>query len=874
MSKPGIIYRGTIKDTQFTTANALDVKTWLVHILDHGNLINDADSEQFIDMTMAGEPITGLTRNNDEDKFSPILSTTVELLVHTDDSVSINTFAGGDDNRWEVKIWLVNQIWFRGFLKLDDIQQDFMPDPNELLLTASDNLEILNDVPLTDTNGDTIRGYNKIITYIANALKKTGLELEIKVINNIREQDTATFVAADATFVTSPNQIGTTAGPTYFAAGKKIRVSGTVNNNRVFTIISVINSAPTITLNVVETPVTEIATNVIFNDAEGHFYNHEYLEAKTFEGDEVGVSHDCFTVLEKILGEHCRLFQHWGQWWIISVDEIDSYDLKVFTFDADGVLDVNFTTTTYEKEIGIDKSIFFINEDAIVKATIPHKYIKETYDFNYPIEIICNIDFSRGDLIDELVGYKTYVLDDWTHGKITGGLLTFGAASNDTYIRRNEDNFGDETNRFLVLESEGAFASSLKSCEIPVGADDRIIFSIDYNLSADNGVSGSVSFNVAYLALHGADGTYWTMDYGSVGGINGKWFQSNGTFTSNLRAIKDAYDATDVDQTEPRNLSVTSQQIPVDGYLYVILLNSNFNSSASDIHFSNLDFTYKAFINNGYRETRGYYNKITSVNTNNKVKREKEVLVSDPPRRIFKGALHKYNGSDYELTEGFFKWNIYHSTAPPAAQIRKYQEWQAWWVWNQFRLANREFDFAAQGIDSNALISTTPNPISPLHKFLLTDTNESTTGRHFMLLHHEANIHLGEWTGFLSEVYNEAEGKNYGTESTTSTSIIGRWWVMSYNNGGVQTAYFMDVSSVSPSGYYRQNTPSVPPYPATDFLTNYTYVGAGISDLLTYLGITYMDIISFPYSGSDTTLTATTTIITSEHEFKYVLENE
>jgi hypothetical protein len=868
--KPGIIYRGTIKDNQATDPhgdNDLDPQTWLVHILDHGNLIADGSTEEFVDMVMAGVPILPYTKNNDEDKFSPILETKVELRIETDANVHVNIFAGGGfDRRFETKIWLNNQVYHRGFLKLDDIQQDFMPDPNELLLVSSDNLDVLKDIPLTDDNEETLRGYNKIITYIAHSLKKTGLALDIKVINNIREQDAQPFVAADATFATSPNQIGTIAGPTYFAAGKKIRVSGTTSNNGVYTISSVIESLPTITLNIVETLITEIATDVIFNDAEGHFYNHEFLEAKTFEGDEVGVSHDCYTVLEKILGEHCRLFQHWGQWWIVSIDELDENDLRIFTFDSDGVMDVDFEVTTYEKSIGIDneETIFFINEDAIVKPTIPHKYIKETFELNTPLEVVCNIDFSRGDLIDEDVGFSTYEVDDWTrfYNFPTGGTNT-----GDAYIRRNFNAFDLEKDRFLVIEPElSTNEGFVKSCVVPVGATDKFNLSFDWAFSADAAGSGGYTRELGFLLLEGDDGTYWVMDE------LGDWYQSNSTWTVNLRALEQTIELAD-DQTDFVNFSVESDPIPVTGDLYLLLQSESISRYNVNVYYNNLQFDYYSYINDGFRPVRGQYHKITSETTNNKVKREKEVFISDSPRKIFKGTLTKYDGSDYILTEEFFKWNIYHSTVPPAAQFKTFGEWQAWWVWNQYRLCNREFDFTAQGVDSNALISTTPNPISPLHKYFLTDTNESTTGRHFMLLHHEADVSLGEWTGFISEVYNEAEGKNYGTTSETA-SITGRWLVLVYNIGaGNVTKYYMDVTAVSPSGYYKENTPSVPPYPSTaDLDADFTYVGAGIADLLTDLGITYLDLVSVTTGVAETTLTTTSTIINAIHDFKFIYE--
>lgn len=877
--KPGIIYRGSFLDVQADSDNQLDEQLYVVEIYDHGTLIDDSATEEEIEMEMAGEPVSFITINNNEDKFSPILSTQIEIKVLTDSFININTFAGGDDNRWEVKIWLANQILFRGYLKLDDIQQDFMPDPNELLLVATDNLDVLQDVPLTDDNGDTIRDYNKTITYIANALKKTGLELEIKVINNIREQDTAPFIS-DVTFAGGVNQIGVFSGPTYFAAGKKIKVSGSSLNDGIFTITAASITPPTASLTVAETVVNEVGIDIVFNDAEGHFYEHEYLEAKTFEGDEVGVSHDCSLGLEKILGEHCRLFQHWGKWFIVSVDELDDNDLRQFTFDSDGVFDINSEeVVVYDKDIGIDKSIFFINEDALVKATRPHKYIKETFNLETPKEIICNIDFSRGIVIDDVLPLKTYSIECWTMRK-NFYTTPYGTPTVDATIEVLFDDLEREEERYISIPPVSNHVTDgltyLESQGVEVGENDRFDASVSWRLTA-NADFGS-GYNLMRFWLHGDDGSDWLLGHQSLFDSSTplKWWDTT-NFTVNTAAGQLEIDFTVIDEMEWQNISFEAPSIPVTGKLYIQLYQINQTNVPEDnrtIHYTDLQFSFYGYLNGSYKSLKAQYHKITSEITDNKVKREKDVFISDSPRKIFKGALTKYDGDDYILTETFFKYNIFFDTEPLETDYRTFGEWQAWWVWNQFRLANREFDFTAQGIDSNALISTTPNPISPLHKYFLTDTNESTTGRHFMLLHHEANIHLGEWTGFISEVFNEAEGKDYD-ETTETTSTSCEWWQLVYNTGGGNiTAYFLDVPGGDNPGFYDPTGLSVPPFPTDADLADFTYTGGGgITDICTYLGILIGQTISFAGTNNHSNVSVVTTIAgDATHEFKYVLE--
>lgn len=871
--KPGKVYIGEFNDVQADSDNQLDSILHQVYIYDTSVQIEDDATEEQIYMQMAGEPVREITSDDNESKFTPILSRSYEINVLTDDKINLSTFAGSDDNRWKVIYKIAGQTVFIGYLLLDDLQMEFMPDPNVLLLVATDNLGITKDKPLTDLQGNNPSGVNRLIDYLVWALAATNLALPIKVFNNLREEDSRPFTS-DTTFATGPNQIGVFTGPSFFRPGKKIQVSNTSSNNGIVTIESVLVSGATTTLNVAETLVNEVGVDTIFTDVSANFYNDCFVHAKTWE-KEIGESIDAYTVIQRILGDHCRLIQQWGAWWIISVDELDNFQMRGCNYDEEGNFVDNDDPTTYTKEIGLDnnESIQFINEDAIVKPTMPHKFIKETFKLQTPKEIVCNINFSRGELIQALSGFSKFRIEDWTHGIEQASAISLAAAVTTAYIRRNYDGLGYEKERFAVVPHESGGAA-IRTCAVEVAEKDRIKLTFDYALSADSGVSGSVGPNIAYVLLFGDDGTYWTLAYGSLSHPNGTWVESNGTFTSNLTPIKDTYDSTDINQTESRSLTVDSLNIPVTGKLYIQLRNPNFNSEASDIYFNGLQLEYRAYINDGYLPIKEQYHKITGV-VNNNVKRENEVFIGDSPRKIFKGALLKYNGftEDYDLVERFYKANIYTDNDPPDEALKTFGEWQAWWIWNQYRLCNREFDFTAQGLDTNTLKDSVPNPISPVHTFFLTDVTDDTNGRYFMLLHHEAGMHIGEWNGFLSEVYKEDEGKDYGIGEEEIVEHTGRWLELIYNIGaGNVTVYYMDVTTANPSGYYKQNTPSVPPYPAGADLSDFTYVGAGIADLLADLGIDYTDLVDVNTGVADSVISSTTIVYGSTHEFKYVLE--
>lgn len=144
-----------------------------------------------IDFDLAELPCVQRVVDNDEDKFTPIRSKTYEIQAHTSEDFSILNFKDGTDNQYKVEISVgsIDKVFFTGWLSVSDLRQRFQVDPNVLILTATDGLGFLKDVPLTDVDGERFSNENKIIEYIAGALVKTGLELPIVVEMNIYEVD-------------------------------------------------------------------------------------------------------------------------------------------------------------------------------------------------------------------------------------------------------------------------------------------------------------------------------------------------------------------------------------------------------------------------------------------------------------------------------------------------------------------------------------------------------------------------------------------------------------------------------------------------------------------------------------------------------------
>jgi hypothetical protein len=704
MSKPGIIYRGSFMNTQADyLTNEPDQQTVYVDIYDTETLIDDDDDEQVINLELSDFPVKISVIDNDEDKYTPIRAKQATIIIHSSSAIDISTFAAGGDNRWKVQIYLnvdTNTL-FWGFLSISDMQMEFQPNPNELVLTASDNLGLLKDIALTDFDGNTPRGKNKMIEFISWCLYKTGLSLPIYVVNNIREEDYP----------------------------------------------------------------------------DDHLYDVVYLETKTFE-EEIGECEDCYSVLEKILGESCYLTQWKGRWFILNIDELDTNEYYQSHFDYEGTFVEHLDPVNFYKEIGFqydpseevgyELSWFGLPDTPpVVSFERAYKHIKETYNYEYPKEIIDNIDFARGTDWLSVFNLGTlaaaYTIEDWTLQRQTG------VNEIDAYIKKTyqDVNWTYVVESYVVL-TDGATAQHwIISNPVELHESDKFSFSVDWRLSANQSGSGTITETVAQLRLYGNDGTFWTCtSEAQTGEAVGEWIECNSAFTSNQRFVKLIYTNDQVNEAEEwQTVSVDTKPLPVDGEVRVLLLNSSIHGTDMETHFSNMVFTYHPYINGAYSVYRGQYNKV-SQELNTRQVRDEEVFISDSPKKLFKGAMFKLEGSDYVLCERFYAANVFPDGVPDDGFYHPYGYLQAFSVWNQYNRAMVKLEGKIDGLQTQLTDGGLPGgPDLPFKFFMMDITPYTTDGveffKYFMCLHFEQDFNLCEWDGFFYEVYDTARGKVY-----------------------------------------------------------------------------------------------------------------
>jgi hypothetical protein len=609
---------------------------------------------------------------------------------------------------------------------------------------------------------------------LAMCLRKTGLDLNIRVINNLRHgSGEVTVTTTDVGFTAPDNIILISAEFAYFFyQGQTFTVTGTASNDGTYTVLAVAQTAiiGLFFVLVAEDLTAENVTNVTFTDTSSatHIYAGTYLDAKTFETN-IGEREDCYSVLSKILGEDCYLTQYKGEWWIVRIDEVEALPVYVALFNSEGEYQ-SISEEDYTKSIGSAEDHRFANADQLLYLGRPHGFIKETFRFQYPQEIICNIDYSRGDETDDPdvqeTGYTSYELDCWEAKRLWGSDAE--AAQIKAAILRKFNTLGGGEERFIMLTqpttNEDAF-NYIESSPVPMWQQDRFRFTFD--ISAMTNPSGDGLITACYVLLYATSGNIYTLDtldtsaswINTDGEVPLAWRETNENFTLFRGGLQWAM-FTSEDKTVWQPCTILAPPLPEAGDLRFMLCAADQSDDSFDsfnVRYQNINIEYLPFINGSYRKYTGQYNKVSREEEGYLAKREREVYIADSPNPQFKGSLLIASGSGYTMTTRWYTANTFALGYPTSSGfLHTYGRTQAFAVWNQHRLVVRRIDGSILGFGSSW-----PDVI---HKYVLTDSNPNVNNRYFMMMSYEQDWKMGIMTAIVMEVYKTDDGHVYTDE--------------------------------------------------------------------------------------------------------------
>lgn len=756
MSQYGIIYR-----MEFLNAEGFTVR---VNISPTDILIPDVATPTVIPLTGSGTPVIVSASDNDEDKFTQIRSKSAKIQFVSDSSIGLDssTFSQGGDNLWVCDIILQDtpEYIFRGFLMMADNQQPFQPDPQYVTLTATDHLAALKEIALVDYGGDNPIGKFKVGQFIAFCLLKTGLAFNIKVVNNLRA-GSAQFTMA-TTFASGGNTL-TVADTKIFYPGQRIIITGTVSNNATL-FVKTVDSSTQIT--VVNTIASEGPVNATITDynSQFHWYDKVELDSKTFEV-EIGKCENCYSVLQKILGEDCFITQWNGEWWVFRVDEMEDNPVYVATFDSNGLYVSTAAGTQYDKSIGRNEDSKFANADALLRFVRPHQFVKEKFSFNTPLEVPCNVAFLRGTIVLDTPTRKIYTLDCWDKFKAPGNSVS--TATVHLYVDYVD---GYEVNRYIVFFDNGDF-NFLQSEEIPVKQGDKFNIEVTRRMQSNHGSGGTDP--CVQVRLYGNDGTFWTHHGKNAGAAadsdSAYWKACTSSFTTNQKFF--AFEISD-DQDDTQNIDLFSGEgapVPIEGYLKILVYNSALYGATEDTYIQKVSFEYIPYINGTYERYSGQSTQIDRIETGYFANRDKEVSISDSPKPLLKGGMFLTidagSGDRSWLFPNWFNAATNGGTftgLPSTDYLHPYGYIQAYSVWNQYKGYKNSLDRGIGiNIFSGSIKGLTDNWPDLLHRYSLTDMNNQTNNRYFLLISLSQDWKSCLWTACFVEIYNRVILKSY-----------------------------------------------------------------------------------------------------------------
>jgi hypothetical protein len=121
--------------------------------------------------------------SEDQDLYATIISKELQLGLWCESSqvLTWESFISYEYTKWKITVDIDSVNMFTGFLTPEESYGPLQDKPYEIILTATDGLGLLKGYELRKVNGDKFNALHYLKDYIAGALYKTGLDLDIKI---------------------------------------------------------------------------------------------------------------------------------------------------------------------------------------------------------------------------------------------------------------------------------------------------------------------------------------------------------------------------------------------------------------------------------------------------------------------------------------------------------------------------------------------------------------------------------------------------------------------------------------------------------------------------------------------------------------------
>lgn len=470
-----------------------------------------------------------------------------------------------------------------------------------------------------------------------------------------------------------------------------------------------------------------------------------YVDAKTFmiNPSEYVNSYDALEKVNKSWNQ--AIYMYYGKWVIFRMEEL----YIPFGTNLRGFRNLGGTKTAintrYDAEVGVDETIKPISPEML--RFIQRRTKSDTIQFNFEQfdEVVCNGSFSRGNLVSSTSTLKTYQLDLWNWYQ--GAINSSTVPTTGSFGRKDEYLVGGKLDdQYAYLTQDSATTRFLKSCAVEVLQNEKIEISVETRYKTTFAGSGNIDSLV--VMLYGVTNNY-TLDG------DGKWYQSNASWSTNLKTIQIYYNGTPALLPEEYNsINVTSEQLPEDGNLYILLYNPNVPFvSSQERYFKSLDVKLYTTFNGIGVETINAVQSIFTKDDTLKPKFFDEISFDDGLSKLYKGSL--YESDQQTLTTA--EWHRYRFAAESYG-FRKQND-ITYWEHNRYNRNKIDANFYGLTWDSGT------QPIGLINTIKFVDDDPSRVYGIANLK--EIDFSSSVWSATLVELFNSDVDATGGTVSRT-----------------------------------------------------------------------------------------------------------
>lgn len=413
----------------------------------------------------------------------------------------------------------------------------------------------------------------------------------------------------------------------------------------------------------------ETTTQTRSDDDAATFADQTRLYSGCFASD--GNSwQSCYDVLAAILKAFgCVICQRQGVWVIYRYGELRSLDNTAYPgtqFNADLTGKTAISLANQPIIISENRNQFIGGDENKRYKTRPFKYVKETFNYNQPAELIKNIKLQElGDLRStsttvrdgETITIKTYDAPYWYLDLVEAGI-----ANNDYMIVVETDSRGVEITRYLKTTTD--LGNSIDYVTVSDGTyvnkGDKI--NIDLSMRAPND-PGSSGYSY-YITIYNGVDRYW-LSRNNSGYQDGQWVKNFEV------PIRSDFNPSGMDYKDWHSWGVESLQIPIDGWLNIRL--GIMDSDGNETHWKDINFTYLPFINESTQIIGQTHTQTQNLPAGQTIKNksESEITIDDSPRNMIAGTLL----TDELTTFSQGNTNVWYPN-PASDYVTKTQLWQ------------------------------------------------------------------------------------------------------------------------------------------------------------------------------------------------------